>query len=260
MMNWFDCGVNLTNSKLLRDVEGVLQRAQQAQVNKLLVIGTNLSESAAAIALCERFPEQLVATVGVHPHDTAEAPTDVINQLTQLASHPSVVAIGECGLDFNRNYSPKPVQLEVFEKQLQVAAELKLPVYLHERDAHDQQCELLERYQQDIPRMVAHCFTGGKKELARYLELGCYIGITGWLCDERRGQELQNAVVDIPADRLLLETDAPFLLPRNIRPRPSYNEPCYLPKIGEFLAQLRQQEVSEIAALTWQNSLTFFKK
>ena len=259
-MRWFDSGVNLTNGKLFSQVDAVLARAQQAGVEKLLVIGTNLQESADAVALCERYPEQLVATVGVHPHDAAAVAANFVTRLRQLAQHPSVVAIGECGLDFNRNYSPQQQQLQVFEQQLELAADLALPVYLHERDALQPQCELLQRYQAHIPRMLAHCFTGGKKELARYLDLGCYIGITGWLCDERRGQQLQEAVADIPPDRLLLETDAPFLLPRTIRPRPRYNEPCYLPAIGEFLAQLRQQEVSEIAAQTWRNSLTFFKK
>lgn len=259
-MRWFDSGVNLTNGKLYRDVEAVLERAAAAGVEKLLVIGTNVRESADAIALCDRFPKQLLATVGVHPHDAAAAEPNFINQLRELANHENVVAIGECGLDFNRNYSPQAIQLEVFEAQLALAAELQLPVYLHERDAQQQQCDLLARYQAKIPRMLAHCFTGGKKELARYLELGCYIGITGWLCDERRGLELQQAVLDIPADRLLLETDAPFLLPRTIRPRPAQNEPCYLPEIGQFLAQLRHQEVREIAAQTWQNSLRFFTK
>jgi len=259
-MRWFDCGVNLTNGKLYRDVDAVLERAADAGVEKILVIGTNVQESADAVALCDRYPEQLLATVGVHPHDAADAAPDFITQLKELAKHPSVVAIGECGLDFNRNYSPQATQLEVFEAQLALAAELQLPVYLHERDAHQQQCDLLTRYQSEIPRMLAHCFTGGKKELARYLDLGCYIGITGWLCDERRGLELQQAVLDIPADRLLLETDAPFLLPRTIRPRPAQNEPCYLPEIGKFLAQLRHQEVREIAAQTWQNSLRFFTK
>ncbi|PHR66266.1 TatD family hydrolase [Pseudidiomarina marina] len=259
-MRWFDSGVNLTNGKLFRDVDAVLERAAAAGVEKLLVIGTNLQESADAVALCNRYPDRLVATVGIHPHDAADAAPDFVAQLKDLAKHPSVVAIGECGLDFNRNYSPQATQLKVFEAQLALAAELQLPVYLHERDAHQQQCDLLARYQRNIPRMLAHCFTGGKKELARYLDLGCYIGITGWLCDERRGLELQQAVLDIPADRLLLETDAPFLVPRTIRPRPAQNEPCFLPEIGKFLAQLRQQEVREIAAQTWQNSLRFFIK
>lgn len=259
-MRWFDSGVNLTNGKLNRDVEGVLARAAAAGVEKMLVIGTNLVESAEAVALCSKFPEQLVATVGIHPHDAATASGDFISQLERLAQHPSVVAIGECGLDFNRNYSPQDQQLTVFEAQLQLAAKLQLPVYLHERDAHVQQCKLLAQYQSAIPRMLTHCFTGGKKELAPYLELGCYIGITGWLCDERRGTELQQAVLDIPLDRLLLETDAPFLAPRHVRPRPKQNEPCYLPAIGEFLAQLRQLEVSEMAAQTWHNSVSFFAK
>lgn len=259
-MRWFDSGVNLTNGKLFRDVEGVLRRAREAGVEKMLVIGTNLAESRDAIRLCEQYPDQLVASVGIHPHDADAAADDFIEQLATLAQHPSVVAIGECGLDFNRNYSPQPKQRDVFEAQLQLAAHLKLPVYLHERDAHREQCELLARYQSAIPKMLTHCFTGGKKELAPYLELGCYIGITGWLCDERRGTELQKAVLDIPLNRLLLETDAPFLAPRHVRPRIKQNEPCYLPAIGEFLAQLRQQEVSQIAAQTWQNSVSFFAK
>jgi TatD DNase family protein len=259
-MRWFDSGVNLTNGKLFRDVEGVLRRAREAGVEKMLVIGTNLAESRDAIRLCEQYPDQLVASVGIHPHDADAAADDFIEQLATLAQHPSVVAIGECGLDFNRNYSPQPKQRDVFEAQLQLAAHLKLPVYLHERDAHREQCELLARYQSAIPKMLTHCFTGGKKELAPYLELGCYIGITGWLCDERRGTELQEAVLDIPLNRLLLETDAPFLAPRHVRPRIKQNEPCYLPAIGEFLAQLRQQEVSQIAAQTWQNSVSFFAK
>ncbi|CUA85665.1 TatD family hydrolase [Pseudidiomarina woesei] len=259
-MRWFDSGVNLTNGKLLRDVDAVLRRAGEAGVEKMLVIGTNIAESRAALELCEQYPQQLLATVGIHPHDAADAPADFIEQLTLLAQHPSVVAIGECGLDFNRNYSPQPIQLRVFEAQLQLAAQLSLPVYLHERDAQQEQCELLARYQSTIPKMLAHCFTGGKKELAPYLELGCYIGITGWLCDERRGHDLQRAVVDIPLERLLLETDAPFLAPRHVRPRIKQNEPCYLPAIGGFLAQLRHQEVSQIAAQTWQNSVSFFAK
>lgn len=259
-MRWFDSGVNLTNGKLFRDVEGVLRRAREAGVEKMLVIGTNVAESRDAIHLCEQYPDQLVASVGIHPHDAAAAADDFIEQLATLAQHPSVVAIGECGLDFNRNYSPQRKQRDVFEAQLQLAAQLKLPVYLHERDAHREQCELLARYQSAIPKMLTHCFTGGKKELAPYLELGCYIGITGWLCDERRGTELQQAVLDIPLDRLLLETDAPFLAPRHVRPRPKQNEPCYLPAIGEFLAQLRQLEVSEMAAQTWHNSVSFFAK
>lgn len=257
-MRWFDCGVNLTNPKLYRDIDGVIQRAVAAGVERQLVIGTNLRESAQAIALCEQFPQHLVATVGIHPHDAATAPVDFIEQLRQLAAHPQVVAIGECGLDFNRNFSPPDIQLQVFEAQLQLAAELELPVYLHERDAQQRQCDLLERYRDHIPKMLTHCFTGGKKELARYLELGCYIGITGWLCDERRGQQLQEAVTDIPAARLLVETDAPFLLPRTIRPRPAYNEPYLLPEVGKVLAQFRQQEVADIAALTWRNSIDFF--
>ncbi|MDT7526494.1 MULTISPECIES: TatD family hydrolase [Pseudidiomarina] len=259
-LRWFDVGVNLTNPKLLVQAEQVIARGLAAGVERQLVIGTNVLESEQALALCERFPQQLVACVGIHPHDAAASqPTDLA-RLRELAQHPAVVAIGECGLDFNRNYSPAAIQQQVFTAQLELAAELKLPVYLHERDAQAQQLALLKPFLKSIPRMLAHCFTGGEKELANYLDLGCYIGITGWLCDERRGTELQQAVPWIPANRLLLETDAPFLLPRTIRPRPKYNEPSLLPAIGEYLAQLRQQEVTTIAAQCWQNSLEFIQQ
>lgn len=259
-MRWFDSGANLTNGKLVHQVDSYLEAAQNAGVETIVVIGTNLEHSRQALQLCERYPDQLIATVGVHPHDAAEAPHDFVQQLRDLAQHPAARAIGECGLDFNRNYSPPEQQLSVFRAQLALAAELQLPVYLHERDALDAQLELLSEFHQQIPRLLTHCFTGGEKALARYLKLGCYIGITGWVCDERRGLELQHSVLNIPADKLLIETDAPFLLPRTLRPKPSYNASEYLPHIGEFIAQLRQQEVSEFAAQTWQNSQAFFHK
>ncbi|MDX1705397.1 TatD family hydrolase [Pseudidiomarina sp.] len=257
-MAWFDCGVNLTSSRFAGDVEQVIARAQAADVNRLLVIGTNLEQSRAAVQLCEQFPRQLVATVGIHPHDAAEVPIDYLSQLAELAGHPAVVAIGECGLDFNRNFSPPDAQRRVFQAQLDLAAEVGKPVYLHERDALTDQLAILKNYQNTIPNMLAHCFTGGREALAAYLDLGCYIGVTGWVCDERRGQELRTAVPLIPADRLVLETDAPFLIPRTLKPRPAMNEPCWLPEIAEVVANLRQQSISDLAAESWQVSHNLF--
>lgn len=257
-MPWFDCGVNLTSSRFADGVDQVIARAEAADVTRLLVIGTNLEHSRAAIELCEQFPGQLAATVGIHPHDAAAVPADYLDELTELAGHPAVVAIGECGLDFNRNFSPPDKQRQVFQAQLDLAAKIGKPVYLHERDALDDQLKILKNYQHTIPKMLAHCFTGGREVLAAYLELGCFIGITGWVCDERRGQELRAAVPLIPADKLVLETDAPFLIPRTLKPRPAMNEPCWLPEIAEVVAGLRQQSVAELAEQTWQVSHDLF--
>lgn len=256
-LRWFDAGVNLTHSRFAEAPEATLQRAQDAGVEKLLVIACSLAETEHAIQLAERFP-QLIVTAGVHPHDAVNAPDDLQQQLIELAKHPAVHAIGECGLDFNRNYSPPEIQLRVFEQQLEVAAELELPVYLHERDAFAQQHELLQKYANKIPRKLVHCFTNGCAELEEYLKLDCFIGITGWVCDERRGEALRQAVPRIPLERLILETDAPFLVPRTLKPRPSINEPYWLPEIARVVAELRHESLQELAAATWQNSHLLF--
>ncbi|RUO53572.1 TatD family hydrolase [Pseudidiomarina homiensis] len=256
-LQWFDAGVNLTNARLQQRLDGVMQRAHEAGVDSMLVIACNLDEARQACELAERHPE-LVVTAGVHPHDAKDAPRDLQAQLHEIAQHPAVVAIGECGLDFNRNYSPRDVQQKVFEQQLEVAADLQLPVYLHERDAFTEQYALLQKFAEKIPRKLAHCFTSGCSELKEYLKLGCYIGITGWVCDERRGGALREAVPLIPRERLLLETDAPFLLPRTLKPRPSMNEPCWLPEIARVVAELRGESLASVATYTRNNSFSFF--
>ncbi|MGM7319633.1 TatD family hydrolase [Idiomarina sp. ST10R2A5] len=255
---WFDAGVNLTNKRLLKDLDGVMLRAQQAEVRKQLIISTSIDEAEQAIKLCQQFPEQLVMTVGIHPHDAGEAPTDYKQKLKELAQHPGVVAIGECGLDFNRNYSPRPEQEAVFVAQIELANELNLPLYLHERDAIDRQIELLNQYCADNTLCLTHCFTGGADELKRYAKRGHWFGITGWLCDDRRNQELVAALPNLPLDRLVLETDAPFLLPRGIKPRPKMNEPALLPVIGETLAKHLQISTQKLAELTYANTERFF--
>ena len=256
-LRWFDAGVNLTNARFSADPLFYLERAAQQGVAKLLVIACNLADTEQALVLADKHP-QLSVTVGVHPHDANAAPNDLQHRLIAYAQHPAVVAIGECGLDFNRNYSPPAVQLRVFEQQLEVAAELQLPVYLHERDAFAQQQILLQKFDEKIPKKLAHCFTGGCQELKEYLKLGCYIGVTGWVCDERRGGALREAVPNIPSERLLVETDAPFLLPRTLRPRPKFNEPCWLPEVARVVAELRKISMQTLAEQTWQNSHEFF--
>ncbi|WP_290653088.1 TatD family hydrolase [Idiomarina sp.] len=255
---WFDAGVNLTNARLLNNLDGVMERARAAGVTRQLIIATNESEAQAAITLCERYPEQLVTTIGVHPHDAAGVSANYLERLTELAKHPAVVAIGECGLDFNRNYSPPEQQIKVFSEQIQLANRLDLPLYLHERDAREKQIQLLDKLCSASTECISHCFTGGPEDAKAYKARGHWFGITGWLCDERRNQALVEALPLLPQDQLLIETDAPFLLPRTIRPRPKFNEPHWLPEVGCALAQHLNLSQGEVAKLTSDNAYRLF--
>lgn len=259
-----DIGVNLTNKRFDKDRQEVIIRAKSQGVTKLLITGTSVSESQQALMLCENyqqiFPHMLYATAGVHPHDADGVEKNYIEQLTNLASKSYVKAIGECGLDFNRNFSAPEQQIKVFKEQIELAAKLNMPLFLHQRDAFEPWFELLKPYFGQIPAMVSHCFTGNKQELEQCLAAGMYIGITGWLCDERRGQELRDIVSLIPLDRLLIETDAPYLTPRTIKPRPksSRNEPSYLSYVVDQLSVLTAIDPEEIACQTSLNAEKVF--
>jgi TatD DNase family protein len=255
-----DIGVNLTNTRFDKDRSEMLIRAQRANVRAIVVTGTSVEESKQAISLCQQYPEYLHSTVGIHPHDADNAAINFQEQLAVLANNKCVKAIGECGLDFNRNFSTVENQKRVFSEQVKLASELQLPLFLHQRDAFEPWFEILTPYFSKVPAMVSHCFTGNKKELEQCLAAGMYIGITGWLCDERRGQELRDIVSLIPLDRLMIETDAPYLTPRNIRPKPksSRNEPSYLPYIIKTLAELMPFSEQDIIKQTTLNSENFF--
>jgi len=259
-----DVGVNLTNKRFDKDRVEVLARAKNLGVQQLLITGTCVAESQRALTLChdyqQQFPNMLSATAGIHPHDADGVDDDYIEQLTELASHTQVKAIGECGLDFNRNFSAPEQQLNVFKAQIQLAAQLQMPLFLHQRDAFDPWFAALKPQLDNIPAMVSHCFTGTQQQLMQCLAANMYIGITGWLCDERRGQELRDIVKLIPLDKLLIETDAPYLTPRTIRPKPksSRNEPSYLPYVVEQLAELIGVDPAEIACQTSLNAQKVF--
>ena len=255
-----DIGVNFTNSRFDKDRPAVIERAKQAAVSALLVTGTNVNESCKAIKLCQQFDPYLYCTAGVHPHDADQVSDDYLIQLQRLAGSPYVKAIGECGLDFNRNFSAPAQQKKVFTEQISLAAELNMPLFLHQRDAFSCWFEILSAYFDVIPAMVSHCFTGSEQELKQCLDAGMYIGITGWLCDERRGQALRDIMRYIPLDRLMIETDAPYLTPRTIRPKPksSRNEPSYLPYIVEQISTLTSYTHAEIMKQTKLNTEKVF--
>jgi TatD DNase family protein len=226
-----------------------MARAQIAGVAQMMVTGASMEGTGKAIELARAHPGRLFATAGVHPHHASELTPDSLSVLEEFARQPEVVAAGECGLDYFRDFSPRPVQQEAFHRQLELAARVGKPVFLHQRDAHEDFLAILKEHRQTLVGGVTHCFTGVGNEMMAYLELGFAIGITGWICDERRGAHLLPLMPAIPADRLLLETDGPYLLPRDLRPKPASrrNEPAYLPHIAAVVAQARGESVAALA-------------
>jgi len=261
MTEYIDIGVNLTGSSFKSDLGDVMQRAQAAGVNQMIVTGTDIEHSKAAIELCQQYPERLYSTAGVHPHHADDYTQLTQQQLHDLSHYDSVVAIGECGLDFNRNFSTPKNQCSTFESQLELASETGLPAFLHQRDAHAEFLRIITNGKSETGKLVAHCFTGTVAELVDYLQLDMYIGITGWICDERRGQDLQQAVKEIPLNRIMLETDAPYLLPRDLIEKPVQsrrNEPCYLPHICATVAKCMKVNVEELKTAVLGNTRRFF--
>jgi len=255
-----DIGANLGHTSFDHDLDAVIATARAVGVNRMILTGTSVTASIKAATLAARMPGVLFSTAGVHPHDASEFASDTCCVLQQLAGQPQVVAIGETGLDFNRDFSPRPLQENAFAEQLQLAVATGLPVFLHQRDAHTRFMGLLREQRDRLTHGVVHCFTGSREELYDYLDLDMYIGITGWVCDERRGLQVQELLADIPPHRLLLETDAPYLLPRNIEPKPKdrRNVPANLVWVLSLVAARLGRPPVEIAAETTRNALDFF--
>ena len=261
-----DIGANLCHRDFKGDLQALLQRAKTRNVFPILVTGTSLRASEEAHRLCEEHPDFLYSTAGVHPHDAKSCDEKTIGKLKALASHPNVVAIGECGLDFDRNFSEPAVQEHWFAEQLRLAAECKKPVFLHERSAHLKFVEILENHREilDLSTCVVHFFTGSPKELKTYLDMGMYIGITGWVTNRDKGADLRKAVKQIPLDRIMIETDAPFLAPRNgvtetgERARVNRNEPELLHLVLSELAELMGVTQEELATASTANAHRFF--
>jgi len=255
-MQLADIGANLTHASFRDDLDAVVARARAHGVGTLVVTGTSVAESRRAAEIAEAHG--LYATAGVHPHNAKDCGPATLAELRELARNPRVVAVGECGLDYNRNYSPHPDQEKWFVAQLELAAELGKPLFLHSRDAHPRCAEILRNLR--VGKAVAHCFTGEAGELRAYLDLGLHIGITGWICDERRGRHLVALVKEVPQDRLLLETDAPYLTPRDLHPQPKArrNEPAFLPHILRAVARARGEGPEALAEATTRNAKAFF--
>ncbi len=260
-MSLIDICFNFTHESFRKDEKEILDRAVAADVRTMIVTGSSISESKESIKLAEKYPDQLIATAGVHPHLATEWKQGSSEELLEMADHPKIVAIGECGLDYNRDFSPRQQQREAFTQQLEVAIGSGLPVFCHERDAHDDFLAILREYRQHLKQVVVHCFTGLQNQLEAYLELDAHIGITGWICDERRGYHLREFIHIIPDNRLMLETDAPYLLPRDLKPKPKgrRNEPALLPHICEAVAQSRNQSTEHVADCTTATATSFYQ-
>jgi TatD DNase family protein len=260
-MELIDIGCNLTHDSFDADRSQVIDAARAVGVVQMVVTGASGDGSEQALELAQAWPGVLFATAGVHPHRASSWDDDLERRLRELAVAPEVLAVGEAGLDYFRDFSPRDAQARAFEAQLQIGADAGLPLFLHLRDAHEDFHAILRSWRDRLADVVVHCFTGTREELRAYLDLDCHIGITGWICDERRGTHMKEYLDEIPADRLMIETDAPYLKPRNLRPRVKShrNEPRWLPWILGTLAAVRPEHPEELAALTTATARRFFR-
>ena len=261
---YIDIGINLTNKQFAGEYDEVIDRAISAGVEQILLTGTSVRSSKEALALAEEYPETLFATAGIHPHDAKTMNAESIRILASLLKEKKVVAVGECGLDFDRDFSPRPVQESCFHAQLSLAEEVQKPLFLHERAAFDRFIAILKEHS-SLPEGVVHCFTGQLKEAKTYLEMGYYIGFTGAITDMRRFAALEEVVRYVPLDRMLIETDAPFMMPKNVPTRQlSYhqqrrNEPAFLPYVAQTIARYKGVSLKAVADKTRENAEALFK-
>lgn len=253
-----DIGANLTHESFDKDRKQVIQSAVDAGVKTMIVTGSTDACSQKAFELTQEFPEQLFSTVGIHPHHADQYTGDTEDLIRELIQQDKVVAIGETGLDYFRDISPREVQQFSFEQHIKLAIETQAPLFLHQRDAHKDFYPMIKEHRDDISKLVVHCFTDTKQALFDYLDLDCHIGITGWICDERRGLHLRELVKNIPSNRLMLETDSPYLIPRDLKLKTRRNEPKHLPHIAEVVAQLREAPLNAFINSINETSCAFF--
>ncbi|MGQ0529255.1 MAG: TatD family hydrolase [Panacagrimonas sp.] len=259
-----DIGANLSHESFDADLPQVLDRAWAAGLEAIVVTGSCMASSVQALRLAQSYPGRVYATAGLHPHHAADWNTGCAEQIRALATHPQLVSLGECGLDYFRDLSPRDAQRRAFIAQLDLAAELRKPLFLHQRDAHADFLAILREHRARLGAVCVHCFTDTQQAAEEYLALDCHIGITGWICDERRGQHLVDLVPRIPTHRLLLETDAPYLMPRTVpkalRPRDGRrNEPAFLPYVIAKIAQACGRDPIDVALDSSAATRQFFQ-
>ena len=249
----FDIGANLTSSHFSDDLDSVLDESFEAGVKKICITSSNLQDVRNAKKITEKN-KNLYYSVGFHPHNAKDFKIEFLKDMSVYLNDPKAICLGEMGLDFNRNFSSKDEQILCFESQLSLANSINKPLFLHQRDAHDEFLSILDNYKFD-QKLIVHCFTGNLSELEDYLKRDFYIGITGWVCDLKRGLDLRECINHIPQEKLLIETDSPYLSPRKKIRR---NEPKFLIDVAEEVARLRQQTKESIVKSSYENSLNFF--
>lgn len=256
-MRLFDSHCHIDDESYAPDLDKVLERAGEAGVLKMLAVGITLKSSRRAVAIASEN-KGVYATVGVHPHDAKSCTDQTLGELRKLAENPVVRAWGETGLDFNRMFSPQKVQERRFTEQVRIAGELGLPLVFHERDSGGRFLELLRAERPDGLSGVVHCFSGNRDELFAYLDLGLHIGITGILTHKARGGELRKLAVEIPEDRMLIETDAPYLTPSPERNRNRRNEPAFVASVFRTLVTVRKADPAALSETLWENTCRLF--
>jgi TatD DNase family protein len=256
-MQLFDSHCHLDDASYDADRDAVLTRARTAGVAAMMVAGIDIPRSRQAVSLADA-QQGVFAAVGVHPHDASQCSETVLAELQHMTAHPKVMAWGETGLDFNRMYSPRDVQEKWFHRQVEIALERNLPLIFHERDSEGRFLEMLRSFNGQRLRGVVHCFSGSPGELEAYLQRGLYIGITGIVTMKARGTDLRAMLNAIPEDRLLVETDAPYLTPAPERNRHRRNEPAFVRTTLLKVADVRQAEPESLAAAIWHNTCRLY--
>lgn len=257
-MKLFDSHCHLNDRSYEKDFPEVLRRMEKADVKKAMIVGINRQNSVGALQLAETR-EIFYASVGIHPHDAKNCSEADLLFLRNLARHPKVLAWGETGLDFNRMYSPKEAQENCLISQLAMAEELHLPLIFHERDSKGRFKQILQTHYNRDCGGVVHCFSGNRPEMETYLEMGLYIGITGIATMKSRGADLRELLTSIPGDRILIETDAPYLTPAPERNKYRRNEPAFVKSVLKKIAQVRGSDPESLAGTIWQNTCRLFR-
>ena len=254
-----DIGANITHPQLHNQIDKVVENMKAQNIDKAIITSSNLKDTKIALDIINIYPEIFYTTVGFHPHNAKDFIYENISSIIEYSKNAKVLAIGECGLDYYREYSTREEQLFCFEEQLKIAKSTGLPVFLHERKAHDDFVGILKKHIFEIEKSVVHCFTGTKDELKTYLEMGCYIGITGWISDLDRGKHLHDLIKYIPEDRLMIETDAPYLTPKNIPFKNNgINEPSFLNYVAQSISECLNKDINYIKEITVNNTKRFF--
>lgn len=256
-----DIACNFSSDRFDSDLDEVINRAISNNITKFGLICSRLGDLDKLLSIYNNYSDSMLFTIGVHPHHANEFNTEYLKNLKEAIHNYDPHAIGETGLDFFRNLSTYEEQIYAFEEQIKISIENDKPLFLHQRDSHDDFIKILRKYSQDMNKSVVHCFTGTHSQLEDYLELGCYIGVTGWICDEKRNIELRKTIKDIPLSKLMIETDCPYLIPKDLpnKPKNNRNEPINLNHIVTEIAMLMEIDEDILRENTYKNSIDFFK-